>query len=236
MENLENKDNTEYEDISVEKPASGGTDGAKSGGGSETADFKKTVIREILSWVEVIVAALLLSLFVTKVILINATVPSGSMENLIHPGDRLFGFRLSYVFAEPERFDVVIFKYPVDETENYIKRIIGLPGEHVEIDNGKIYIDGSDIPLKEEYLPEKWKHDNDGYVFDVPENCYLCLGDNRNISLDARFWAEEAFDAGLAPSVAEAWNEYTFVKDSQILGKAVIKYWPKITLLSNYKE
>ena len=211
------------------------TAGGQTGDSGTPVDKKKQIIREILSWVEIIVVAFLLSLFVTKVILINATVPSGSMENLIMPGDRLFGFRLAYAFSDPERFDVVIFRYPVDETENYIKRVIGLPGEHVEIDKGKIYIDGSDTPLEENYLPEKWKYDNDGYVFDVPERCYLCLGDNRNISLDARFWAEEAFEAGLAPSVAEAWD-YTFVKDTQILGKAVIKYWPGVTLLSNYEE
>ena len=233
MDNLESTENTQYGDNTVKTTADPGGDLTQTG--SKASDIRKDVIREILSWVEVIVAAFLLSLFVTKVILINATVPSGSMENLIQPGDRLFGFRLSYTFSEPERFDVVIFKYPVDETDNYIKRIIGLPGEHVEIDNGKIYIDGSDIPLKEDYLPEKWKHDNDGYDFHVPEGCYLCLGDNRNISLDARFWAEEAVEAGLAPSVAGA-EEYTYVKKSQILGKAVIKYWPKIVLLSNYRE
>ncbi len=233
MDNLETND--DIKDL-------GGSDAEVNGTIENTGDkkdgngkLKNAVLREVLSWVEVIVGAFLLSLFVTKVILINATVPSGSMENLIMPGDRLFGMRLSYVFAEPERFDVVIFKYPVNESENYIKRIIGLPGEHVEIDNGKIYINGSDVPLKEDYLPEKWRDDNDGYVFDVPEGAYLCLGDNRNISLDARFWAEEAFEAGLAPSVAEAWD-YTFVKDSQILGKAVVKYWPNIKLLSNYEE
>jgi len=231
----ENTDNMEYIE-STEEPEDPVSDpGDADSGDGKSADLKNGMIREILSWVEIIVAAFLLSMFVTKVILINATVPSGSMEHLIQPGDRLFGYRLSYVFSEPERFDVVIFKYPVDESENYIKRIIGLPGEHVEIDNGKIYINGSDKPLKEDYLPEKWKYDNDGYEYDVPEGCYLCLGDNRNISLDARFWAEEAYDAGLAPSVAEAWD-YTFVKESQILGKAVIKYWPKVVLLSNYKE
>ena len=217
-ENIENTENTQ-----------------ETGDVKKSEDFKKTVVREILSWVEIIVAAFLLSLFVTKVILINATVPTGSMQDLIQPGDRLFGFRLAYAFSEPERFDVVIFKYPVDESENYIKRIIGLPGEHVEIDNGKIYIDGAIDPLNETYIRGTWKEDNDGFEYDVPQDCYLCLGDNRNNSLDARFWAEEAYEEGLAPSVSEAW-EYTFVKKSQILGKAVVKYWPNIKLLSNYEE
>jgi len=150
----ENTDNMEYIE-STEEPEDPVSDpGDADSGDGKSADLKNGMIREILSWVEIIVAAFLLSMFVTKVILINATVPSGSMEHLIQPGDRLFGYRLSYVFSEPERFDVVIFKYPVDESENYIKRIIGLPGEHVEIDNGKIYINGSDKPLKEDYLPK----------------------------------------------------------------------------------
>ena len=59
------------------------------------------------------------------------------MENLIKPDDRLFGNRLAYKFGEPERFDIIIFKYPIDETQNYIKRIIGLPGETVDNRTGK---------------------------------------------------------------------------------------------------
>ena len=94
--------------------------------------------KELLSWVEIIVAAVLISLFLTKVVLVNALVPSSSMETLISPGDRLFGNRLAYKFGDPERFDVVIFKYPVDESENYIKRVIGLPGETVTIEDAKI--------------------------------------------------------------------------------------------------
>ena len=107
---------------------------------------KTSVWRELLSWVEIVVAAILISLFLTRVVLINAEVPSSSMENLIKPDDRLFGNRLAYTFGEPERFDVVIFKYPVDETQNYIKRVIGLPGETVEIRDAKMYSDGSDEP------------------------------------------------------------------------------------------
>lgn len=196
---------------------------------------KASVWRELLSWVEIVVAAILISLFLTRVVLINAEVPSSSMENLIKPDDRLFGNRLAYTFGEPERFDVVIFKYPVDETQNYIKRVIGLPGETVEIRDAKIYIDGSDEPLVENYLPEEWVVENDGLTYTVPEDCYFVLGDNRNVSEDARYWAENAYAEDLVDSVEEG-ESYTFVRKDQILGKAMFTYWPHFKKLSNYVE
>ena len=155
------------------------------------------------------------------------------MENMIEPGDRLFGFRLAYAFEGPERFDVVIFRYPVDETQNFIKRVIGLPGEKIEIREGKIYVNDAKQPLEEPYLPEEWRDDNNGYVFEVPKDHYLVLGDNRNISLDARFWAEEALSSGIAKSKSEA-LEYTYVDEEQILGRAVIKYYPHFKSLLSY--
>jgi signal peptidase I len=196
---------------------------------------KPSVWREIFNWVEVFVVAIALSLILTRVVLMNAMVPSSSMETLISPGDRLFGNRLAYKFGDPERFDVVIFKYPVDEEENYIKRIIGLPGETVTIRDAKIYIDDSSTPLEENYLPEEWVVENDGYVFEVPEDSYLVLGDNRNESLDARYWAEEAFEAGLVSSVEEG-ESYTYVKRDKILSKAMFTYWPHFEFLSDYDE
>lgn len=198
---------------------------------------KKAMIKELVSWCEIIVLSVLISLFLTRVVLVNALVPSSSMESLISPEDRLFGNRLAYINKEPERFDVVIFKYPVDEQEDYIKRIIGLPGETVTIQDAKIYINDSAEPLKEDYLPEEWVIENDGYCFQVPEDCYLMLGDNRNVSADARFWAEEAMEAGLADSEEEA-MQYTFVSRDKILGKAMFTYWPlsHLQLLSDYEE
>lgn len=206
-----------------------------NGQGKEEAEEKTSFWKELLSWIEIFVAAILISLFLTKVVLVNALVPSSSMETLISPGDRLFGNRLAFQFGDPERFDVVIFKYPVDESQNYIKRIIGMPGETVTIENAKIYINDSETPLEENYLPEEWLVENDGYVFHVPEECYLMLGDNRNISEDARYWAEEAYTEGLADSV-EAAESYTYVNRDKILGKAMFTYWPHFQLLSDYEE
>lgn len=203
--------------------------------GEKTAEKKTSLWKELLSWLEIIVVAVLLSLFLTRVVLVNALVPSSSMETLISPGDRLFGNRLTYKFKDPERFDVVIFKYPVDEEENYIKRIIGLPGDTVTIEDAKVYINDSETPLEENYLPEEWVIENDGYVFDVPEDCYLMLGDNRNVSEDARYWAETAYEQGLADSVEDG-ESYTYVSRDKILGKAMFTYWPHFQLLSDYEE
>ena len=203
---------------------------------SQDADGEQISLwKELLSWVEIIVVAVVISLFLTQVVLVNALVPSSSMEALISPGDRLFGNRLAYKFGDPERFDVVIFKYPVDESQNYIKRVIGLPGETVTIEDARIYIDDSEMPLEENYLPEEWIIENDGYVFEVPEDCYLMLGDNRNVSEDARYWAEEAYAEDLVDTVEEG-EPYTYVSRDKILGKAVFTYWPHFQLLSDYEE
>lgn len=199
----------------------------------QTEKKKRSLLREFISFAEIFIVAFLLAQVMTHFVLINAEVPSESMENIIEPGDRLFGFRLAYTFDEPERFDVVIFRYPVDETQNFIKRIIGLPGERVEIREGKIYVNGSDVPLDEPYLPEKWVDDNDGYVFDVPKDSYLMLGDNRNISLDARFWAEQALQDGVADNKEDA-RQYTYVDAGQILGQAIMKYYPHFKSLLSY--
>ncbi len=192
-----------------------------------------TLAQEIIGWIEVIAAAVIIALFLNNFILVNATVPSGSMENTIQPGDRLFGLRLTYLFTEPKRGDIVVFRYPVDASlgkkTNYIKRIIGLPGETVEIRDAKIYIDGSEEPLDEPYLKEEWVDMNDGITFIIPEDSYVMLGDNRNNSSDSRYWAQRALydyeEAGKEITVEEALS-LSFVKKKQILGKAYVRYWP----------
>ena len=195
---------------------------------------KTSFVKEFLSWVEVIVVAVVLAFFLVTFIIVNATVPSGSMENTIMPGDRLLGLRLTYYFSSPKRGDIAVFHYPVDDEllgkkTNYIKRVIGLPGETVEIRNAKIYINGSDEPLDEPYLKEEWTVMNDGFTYEIPEDCYLMIGDNRNNSSDARYWpyraVETAAENGLTITAEEAWN-LSFVRKDQFVGKAYLRYWP----------
>ena len=121
-------------------------------------------------------------------------------------GDDLFGIRLSYAISEPKRGDIIFFKYPDDKTQKFVKRIIGLPGETIKIEDAKIYVDGE--LLEEDYLKEAWVNATGPYEFQVPEDSYLVLGDNRNNSLDARFWTN------------------TYVTKDDIIGKAIFVYFP----------
>lgn len=195
------------------------------------AEFRK----EVISWIRMFVIVIIVVFVATKFIIINATVPSGSMETTIMTKDRLIGFRFSYWFKDPERGDIILFSYPVDEKKTYIKRIIGLPGETVEIREGNIYIDGSDTPLAENYLPEEWYLQNDGFYFEVPEDCYFVLGDNRNNSADGRAWAEEAMEMGVASTPEEA-EQYSYVSRDKIKGKAIFTYFKKFKLLTNMAD
>ncbi len=191
---------------------------------------KPSFLREFLSWVEMVVIILAIVWVTTNYIIVNAKIPSGSMENTIMTGDRLIGTRFSYWFSEPKRGDIILFYYPVNEKKIYIKRVIGLPGETVEIRDSKVYINGSKTPLDENYLPEKWTIANDGYSFKVPKDSYFVMGDNRNSSEDARYWAEIALSTGKATNEEEA-EQYSYVHKDKILGKAQFRYYPSLKTL-----
>lgn len=183
----------------------------------ETEEEKPSALREVVSWCLTFVFAIAVALILKNFVIINATVPTGSMEHTIEPGDDLFGLRIAYAFSEPKRGDIIIFKFPDDESEKYVKRIIGLPGEKVTITEGKIYINDSETPLEEDYLKEEWVRATGPFEFEVPEGCYLVLGDNRNDSYDARYW------------------ENTYVTEDEIIGKAYMIYYPFDRLGSLYK-
>ena len=170
------------------------------------AKEKDSTAKELFQWLIAILAAVAIALFVDNFLIVNAQIPSGSMENTIMTGDRVVGNRLSYLTKGPERYDVIIFKYPDDESQLFIKRIIGLPGETVEIRDGHIYIDGSSEPLEDVETKEYMVGNYGPYT--VPEGCYFVMGDNRNDSKDSRYWI----------------NPY--VSKDKILGKAVFRYWP----------
>lgn len=199
------------------------------------AEKEKSMVKVILDYVITIAIVIGIGFFVMNFILVNAEIPSGSMENTIMAGDRVFGNRLQYKFSDPKRYDIVIFKYPDDESQLFIKRVIGLPNETVIITGGEVYIADSgtvtgDIPDEElindpTMLPGVKKLDDSftaeqmdttfSGVFRVPEDSYFMMGDNRNHSKDSRFWVNK------------------FVAKDKIIGKAVLRYWPlnKITLL-----
>lgn len=146
----------------------------------------KSVAKEIISWVIVLVVAFVVGHCLNRYVLLKAEIPSSSMENTMMVGDRVMGFRLAYLFSEPKRGDIVMFDFPDNESLLYVKRVIGLPGDTVEIVDGKVYINGSTTPLKEDYLKEVPTGSYGPY--EVPEGHYFMLGDNRNVSADSRKW------------------------------------------------
>ena len=135
-------------------------------------------------------------------------VKESSMEATLFENNYIFLNKQAYTFGEPERGDIVVFRYPDDESEIYVKRVIGLPGDTIDIEDGKIYINGSTEPLQEDYLKEEWTVATGPYTFEVPEGSYFMMGDNRNDSWDARYWSN------------------TYVAKDKILGKAIFTYWP----------
>lgn len=168
---------------------------------------KRSIAKEILSYILVISIALVVAIVINNFVIINATVPTNSMANTIKENDKLFGYRLAYLFFEPQRGDVVIFEhqcYKDSEKEALVKRVVGIEGDTVQIINGVLYRNGKVI--EENFLAEPMEGSYGPYV--VPAGCYFLLGDNRNISDDARFW------------------DYAYVKKEDIIAKAVFKYAP----------
>ena len=143
--------------------------------------------KDIVGWV--IYIAVLLAITITfRCFLMIGRVPSESMEPTLMVHDWLIGDRHAYEEEKPQRGDIVMF-YQKDENETMVKRVIGLPGETVSFVGGKVYINGE--PLDESaYLDDTVETDCGGEdkTFTVPEGSYFMLGDNREISLDTRYW------------------------------------------------
>ncbi len=167
---------------------------------------------EIKDWIVIILIGLVVFFIFNRFIAFNISSPTPSMENTFMVGDKVFVSRLSYLFHDPKRGDIVVFEAPDEPEKDYIKRIIGLPGETIEGYEGVVYINGE--PLKEEYLWEEMEGDFGPFV--IPEDSYFMMGDNRNSSLDARFW------------------ENTYVTQDKFKGKAILKY-PDFAWLNKVK-
>lgn len=134
-------------------------------------------------------------------------IPSGSMEPTLEINDRLIIEKMSYRFRSPERGDVVVFS-PTEKLlqqnfkDAFIKRVIGLPGEKIQVKGGRVYV--NDKPLREKYIEEEPQYDYGPVT--VPEDQYLVLGDNRNNSYDSHYWG--------------------FVPREKLIGRAVVRFWP----------
>ncbi|OQY26902.1 MAG: signal peptidase I [Anaerolineaceae bacterium 4572_5.1] len=160
--------------------------------------------RPFLNFLIDVLETLILS--VVLFFLINALsarikVDGSSMEPTLHNGEFILVSKVGYKLGEPERGDVVVFDFPRNITQEYIKRVIGLPGEHIRVDGGQVYVDGQ--PVTEPYIQAAPMYQGD---WDVPEGMIFVLGDNRNNSSDSHNW-------GMVPM-------------ENLVGKALFIYWP----------
>lgn len=159
---------------------------------------------EIIEWIKAIVIALVLALLIRGYIFEPMIVPTGSMIPTIQINDRILVNKYIYRFKDLSRGDVVVFKYPDDQKQTFVKRLIGVGGDVIEIKDGILYLNGKEID--EPYLNEVMLGDFGPY--EVPKDHFFMMGDNRNNSKDSRLWYHK------------------FVPRSNIVGKATYCIWP----------
>ena len=178
----------------------------------------KALVRE---WIESIVIALILAMFIRTFFIQAFKIPSGSMRMTLIEGDRLmvnklrYGPRIPFTekrikgFSQPKRGDIIVFEFPLDPKRDFIKRLIAFGGETVEIKEGDIYINGKlveDPVIKNIYYYNRGKFGREDTPIDVSEGSYFVLGDNSSSSHDSRYWG--------------------FVPEKNVIGRAEIIYWP----------
>ncbi len=159
--------------------------------------------QEVRGWARDIFFTALIAVLVVIFVVQPVKVEGTSMEPRLEPRDRIFVNKFVYYLSDVNRGDIVVFWYPKDKTKSFIKRVIGLPGETVEVRSGVVYL--NDEKLSEPYLAGEV--DNESYPLQVvPLDQYFVLGDHRNSSNDSRDWG--------------------FVPEQNIFGEAVFRYWP----------
>ncbi len=181
---------------------------------------KKHIVRE---YAESIIIAVLLALAIRTFVVQAFKIPSGSMEDTLAIGDHLlvnkfiYGTKIPFSdsrvikLRDPKRGDVIVFEYPEDPSKDFIKRIVGVPGDVVEGKDKKLYVNGKlyenphEVHKEKEIIPKEMNPRDTFGPVTVPPDSYFVMGDNRDRSYDSRFWK--------------------FVKRGQIKGLAFIKYW-----------
>jgi signal peptidase I len=181
---------------------------------------KKHIVRE---YAESIIIAVILALIIRTFVVQAFKIPSASMEDTMLIGDHLlvnkfiYGIKIPFVdgrflkIRDPQRGDVIVFEYPEDPSKDFIKRVIGTPGDTIQVINKKVYVNGKlyvnphEVHKEPDMIPEAQNPRDNMQPIKVPENSYFVMGDNRDRSYDSRFWG--------------------FVKIDKIKGLAFIKYW-----------
>lgn len=173
---------------------------------------KKSFWSTVSEFLVLLIIAYVLALGIRTFVAERRDVPTGSMEPTIHAGDSLFTVKALYYFRQPRRGDIVVFNVPKkvnpDQTYPWVKRLIGLPGDTVEVRDGKTYVNGKVYNVPTARMP-KYKF---GPV-KVKDGMYLVFGDNRNESYDSHYWGFLPQEEVFAKAVCVIWP----VKDIKIL-------------------
>lgn len=168
---------------------------------------EKGILRELAGWIVYLLIIVGVTYLIITYVGQRTKVSGRSMETTLHDGDNLIVDKISYRFREPERFEIIVFPYQHKENTYYIKRIIGLPGETVQVIEGSVYINGEllDEHYGNEPMENAWMA---AEPITLGEDEYFVLGDNRNHSSDSR-----------DPSVGILHRE-------ELLGRAWVRIWP----------
>ncbi len=161
-------------------------------------------------WVEPVIIALVLAMIIRTFIVQAFKIPTGSMHPTLIEGDRILVNKFIYKFRKPKRGDVIVFIAPVDKKKDFIKRLVGLPGENLKISNGTVLINdkavGKDSVIRERYYYNRGEFGKRGEAVRIPQDAYFVLGDNSISSRDSRYWG--------------------FLPKKYLIGKAFLIYWP----------
>ncbi|MDP3919564.1 MAG: signal peptidase I [Candidatus Omnitrophota bacterium] len=161
------------------------------------------------NWGEPFVVAAILAIVIRTFLLGPYKIPTGSMRPTFLEGDRIFVDKVSYRFNEPDRGDIIVFKYPEDKKKDFVKRLVGLSGDRLEIRQGKIWINGEaldDPPFSQNYYYNMGDYGKENGSIIIPENSLFAMGDNSAHSSDSRNWG--------------------YVPRGNVVGKAFVIWWP----------
>lgn len=251
----------QIDEIEKEKAADAGgsftQDGAAKGKEKKESKKKKSKLRETVDFLLPIVIAVIAAVLLKTFVFANAVVPTGSMINTINEGDRIIASRLSYITEDPDRYDIVLFEYPDDATQIFVKRIIGLPGETVEIKDGITYVTDKNANVSQTdqsfvtnemptgnygpyYIPEKGEaittdgiscYAENGMIVGNAEfiDMYCVTGKNGKYTVAENLYFCMGDNRNKSHD-SRFWDN-AYVAENKILGEAKFKYYPEFKTL-----